>query len=81
MHARSYSLSRPKAAALCLINDWGPGTILTSSAWKRLYKIGGPVRKGDLNIRCFVLDDTGIVIREVFLETLPEDVRAQAGQP
>jgi hypothetical protein len=74
MHARSYSLSRPKAAALCLTNNWGPGTILKSSAWKRFYKIGGPVRKGDLNIRCFVIDDNGTMIREVFLETLPEDV-------
>lgn len=74
----SYVNSRPNATALCLQNNWGPGTILISTAWKAPRKIHGLVRKADTHICVMIMRENGLCVREEFLKTLPPDVAIKA---
>jgi hypothetical protein len=74
-----YTLSRPKASDLCVANNWGPGTVLISKAWKAPRKIHGPVRKADIHICVMILREDGTRLREEYLQTLPKDVAQREG--
>ncbi len=73
----TYTNSRPNATALCITNNWGPGTVLTSTAWKTPRRIHGPVRKADTHICVMILRPDGRALREEYLVTMPVDVKAQ----